>query len=170
MIIDLINLTNLTLLFFIILSVTVAFNFKKINTLYGYYKLFKNTVDPENKKNCCTLLYEMGNVFYKLVYFVKKDSIDSFKKHVKIPYKYKDKEYVYLLKKPRMIMPIEYIRDENDKDVLDEIYPYLGPNLDCHGVELYPSDFGFTEMKIKDINENEYLFTENQLIEFKLKK
>ena len=164
-----IDLTNLTLLFFTILSIITIYNFKKIKTVYGYYRLFKNTVDPENKKNCCTLLYEMSTVFYKLFLYGKKDQIDSFKKHVKIPYKYKDKEYVYLLKKPRMIMPIEYIKDENDKDILDEIYPYLGPNLDCHGVELYPSDFGISIMKIKDINENEYVFSENQLIEFKLK-
>ena len=79
----------------------------------------------------------MVNVFYKLAFPAKNYESFKNKKHVKIPYKYRDKEYVYLLKKPKMIMPIEFIKDENDKDITDEVYPYLGPNLDCHNVELY---------------------------------
>jgi hypothetical protein len=148
-----------------IFLVIFFYNFKKIKTVYGYYKIFKNTVDPENKKSCCTLFFEMSTVFYKLVFPQKPP--ESFKKHLKIPYKYKDKEYVYLLKKPKMIMPIEYIKDENDKDITSEIYPYLGPNLDCHNVDLFPSDFGITKMIVKDLNDKEYIFTEDEKIQFK---
>jgi hypothetical protein len=107
----------------------------------------------------------MSTVFYKLVFPQKRP--ESFKKHLKIPYKYKDKEYVYLLKKPKMIMPIEFIKDENDKDITSEIYPYLGPNLDCHNVDLFPGDFGITKMTVKDLNDKEYIFNENEKIQFK---
>ena len=150
------------LLLFVLLF--LIYNFKKIKTVYGYCKLFKNTVDPENKKSYCKLLFEMVNVFYKSAFPAKNYESFKNKKHVKIPYKYRDKEYVYLLKKPKMIMPIEFIKDENDKDITDEVYPYLGPNLDCHNVELYPRDFGVINMVIKDLNDNEYTFTENEQI------
>ena len=152
---------------FFIVTFTALYNYKNIINIYTFYKLFKNTIDPENKKNCCSIFYDLGKIGY-LLFFPSKPTLSKFNKQmVKVPYEYRENKYFYLLKVPRGIMPIEYIKDENDKDVLDEIYPYLGPNLDCHGAEVFPKDFGLKKITIKDINDNIYSFEENEVIVIK---
>lgn len=152
------------LVFFCILGI---YKRKKIKHIYDLYKLFKNTVDPENKRNCCQLFYDMFNLAFILFFpqQTQQQQLDKFnKKHIKIPYEFKDNKYVYLLKVPKGIMPIDTIIDEDGNNVFDEIYPYLGPNLDCHGADVFPKDFGLKKVIIKDINNNEFSFGEDDAI------
>lgn len=135
--------------------------YKKIERIYSFYKIFKNTVDPENKKNCCQLFYNICSVGYSL--FFPPKPLMKFKKHIKIPYEYRDKKYFYLLKVKHKL-PINLIIDENGNDIMEDIYPYLGPNIDCHGTDICPSDFGLKKVIIKDMNDNEYSFEENEQI------
>lgn len=147
----------------VILCLITFYNFNKIKKGYNLYLMFKNTVDPENKKNCCTLSFDICKVFYKLLN--PPTLPPKFNdKHLKVPYEYKDGKYFFLLKVPKGIMPIDIIKDENENDVTDEVLPYLGPNLDCHGNDIYPSDFGLKKIYIKNINEKEYTFEENEKI------
>jgi len=136
-------------------------SFNKLKSFYNMYKLLKSTVDPENKKNCCVFFYDMTKFAYN-IFNPKK--VEKFNKHIKVPYEYNDNKYFYLLKVPRGIMPIDWIKDENDNDIYDVILPYLGPNLDCHGSEIYPRDFGLKKIVIKNINDKEYTFEENEKI------
>ena len=137
---------------------------QKITNVYKLYKIFKDTIDPENKKNCCQIFYDISKVTYML-FFSTKNSLESFnKKHLKVPYQFRENKFVFLLKTPRGVLPLEYIKDENEKDVFNEIYPYLGPNLDCHGSELCPKDFGLKTISMKNVNNKEYVFGENDII------
>jgi hypothetical protein len=86
------------------------------------------------------------------------------KKYLKISYKYNDKSYFYLLKVPRGVTPLKTIQDEDENDVSDFITPYLGPNLDCHNVKLYPRDFGYKSLKITTIFDKIIIFNEDELI------
>lgn len=140
----------------------ILYNLNRIKKVYKLYTIFKNTVDPENKENCCQLFYGICKVVYTLFF---PPNLKKFNKNlVKIPYEFRDNKYVYLLKVPRMITPLLYIKDENDKDIMEDIYPYLGPNLDCHQADIYPKDFGLKRVCVKDINDKEYVFEENDMI------
>jgi len=86
------------------------------------------------------------------------------KKYLKISYKYNDKSYFYLLKVPRGVTPLKTIEDEDGNDVSDFIYPYLGPNLDCHNVPIYPKDFGYKSLKITTIFDKIIIFGEDEKI------
>jgi len=146
----------------------LLYNYRNIKNVYNFYKIFKNTVDPENKKNCCTIFYDLGKIGYLLFFPPKSNGISKFNKQMlKVPYEFRENKYFYLLKVPRGIMPIEYIKDENDIDVLDDIYPYLGPNLDCHGADVFPRDFGLKKITVKDIHDNVYSFEEDEMIVIK---
>ena len=154
-------------IFFFLFSFMIAYNYQNIKNMYTLYYVFKSTIDPENKKNCCSILYDIGKIGY-LLCFPPKPTVSKFNKQmVKVPYEFRENKYFYLLKVPRGIMPIDSIKDEDGKDVLDEIYPYLGPNLDCHGADVFPKDFGLKKITVKDIHDNEYSFEEDEVIKIK---
>lgn len=154
----------------ILFSFSAFYYRKKIHQVYGLYSIFRNTVDPEHKKNVCRLCYEVSRIIYML-FCSKPPKLDTFnKKHLKIPYTFRENNYVYLLKAPRCVTPIEHITDENGNSVWDDIYPYLGPNLDCHGVDVFPADFGLTKVIIRDVTDQTYSFEENEAIVIRLNK
>ena len=90
---------------------------QKVKRVYGFYKIFKNTVDPHNQQNCCQIFYDISKTVYTL--FFPPSLPDKFNnKHVKIPYEFKENKYVYLLKVPKGVMPIDSIIDEDGNKVL----------------------------------------------------
>jgi hypothetical protein len=149
--------------FLIVLFLAAIYNRSKIKKVYSLYSIFKNTVDPENKKNCCQITYDICKVFYMLC-FPPKPPERFNKKLIKVPYKYRENKYVYLLKVPKGSFYIESITDENGNDVKVDIEPYLGPNLDCHNEEVFPRDFGLKKLIIKDSNDIISTFEENEKI------
>jgi hypothetical protein len=159
------------MLYFIVFLVILLSIFKlryKLKTLGGYYKKYKNFVDPENKHGHFYTIKSVFAILYSVyqVKNIKKEEPEKFnKKYIKISYKYKDKKYFYLLKVPRGVNPIKQITDENDNDIHDIIYPYLGPNLDCHGSILCPKDFGYEKIKITTIFDKLIIFDEDQKID-----
>jgi hypothetical protein len=85
----------------------------------------------------------------KTVYTKPTDEPQKFnKKYIKISYKYKDKDYFYLLKIPKGVTPLQSIVDENGDNIESVIDPYLGANLDCHGAVITPNDFGYKKITI----------------------
>jgi len=141
------------------------YQYKKIVKGYQLYRIFKSTVDPENKKYCCEIAYDIVKIAKLFIFPSAPPTLDKFnKKLVKVPYQYKEKEFVYLLKVPKGVMPIDFIKDEEGNNIFDDIYPYLGPNLDCHNMDIYPRDFGLKHVHIKDVNDNEYHFDEDECI------
>jgi len=90
----------------------------------------------------------------------------SNKKYIKIPYVYNDQKYFYLIKVPKGKEPIRSIEDENNIDILDSILPYLGPNMDCHNLNLTPEDFGYQEVKITTVFDKVVVFKKNEKISF----
>jgi len=170
------------MLYWIILLIFLIVFFKcrmKINQIYQMYKKYKLFVDPNNKLSHIQIIKNLNSLFLTILYSTysiyyqsydtnnKKDinPIKFNKKYVKISYKYKDKNYHYLLKIPRGVYPLKSITDEEDNDISDIIEPYLGPNLDCHGSSIYPKDFGYNKIKIKTIFDNLIIFEEDQKIE-----
>jgi len=83
---------------------------------------------------------------------------------MKIPYKYRDKEYFYLLKIPRGVPPIQRIEDENGNDIYDLIEPYLGPNLDCHRTDITPNDFGYARIVVTTIYDKTITFEQDDKV------
>jgi hypothetical protein len=175
--------------YFIGILIFFGILFKFRNIIYNaftLYRKYKNMIDPENKishikviKNISvfffTFLYQTYNSYY--LYNTKKysnytnqpnnsNSNTLFnKKYIKISYTYKDKPYFYLLKIPKGVPPLISITDEEDNDIYDIIYPYLGPNLDCHKTNIYPKDFGYSKIKITTAFDKLIIFEENQKID-----
>lgn len=172
------------LAFFLIFLLILFKNKNTIIQIVSLYKNYKKMIDPQNKlthihmiKNISSVLfcflYQLYNSYYlynhnhNIINNIKEcKSTASFnKKYIKISYKYKDKSYFYLLKIPRGTPPLLSITDENNNDIYDSINPYLGPNLDCHGATICPSDFGYEKIKITTAFDKLIVFEENQKIE-----
>lgn len=165
------------MLYFIVFLLVFLSIFKfinKIKSCHDYYTKYKNFIDPENKHSHFYTIKSMFMILYSIYQSTKvsqpqptqTQEPEKFnKKYIKISYKYKDKNYFYLLKVPRGLNPIKQITDENDNDIHDNIYPYLGPSLDCHGTTLCPKDFGYEKIKITTIFDKLIVFEENQKID-----
>jgi len=142
-------------------SIFCYLNKETIKSSYQLYNLYKKTVDPDGNLGH---LYTIRSIFS---FFKQKKEIplEKFnKKYLKISYKYKDKDYFYLLKIPKGIMPLRSIEDEAGNNIDDILTPYLGPNLDCHGSEIYPKDFGYQKIKITTVFDRIITFEENDKI------
>ncbi len=103
-------------------------------------------------------------LFYYYLKINKQQHEKFNKKYIKISYKYNGNTYFYLLKIPRGITPLSSIKDENDIDITDTIMPYLGPNLDCHNIKIYPKDFGYNKIKVTTLFDKVVIFEENDPI------
>jgi hypothetical protein len=146
-------------LFLGIPSIFCYLNKETIKSSYQLYKLYKKTVDPDGNLGHFYTLKSIINIFKK------EKPLEKFnKKYLKISYKYKDKDYFYLLKIPRGIMPLRSIEDEKGDNIDDILTPYLGPNLDCHGSDIYPKDFGYEKIKITTVFDRIITFEENDKI------
>lgn len=137
--------------------------FHTAKTIYGQYKML---VDPENKNGHFYAIKKLYSLVTSVSSEVKKPSQHEFfnKKYIKIPFHYGDQTYYYLLKIPKNVIPIRTITDENGNDIYDEIFPYLGPNLDCYGQTILPLDFGYKEVRMTTVLDREIVFRENDLI------
>lgn len=159
-------------MFYFIVFLLLLISIFKLRHKFGlanqYYRQYKNFVDPENKHGHVYTIKSIFMIIYSIYNSqnIKKEEPEKFnKKYIKISYKYKDKTYFYLLKVPRGVDPINEITDENNNNIYDIIYPYLGPNLDCHGSVLCPKDFGYEKIKIKTIFDKLIIFDEDQKID-----
>jgi hypothetical protein len=123
--------------------------------------MYRKTVDPDG---ILGHFYTIRTIFSFFKYKQEKPLEKFNKKYLKISYKYKDKDYFYLLKIPRGIMPLRSIEDEEGNNIDAIISPYLGPNLDCHGSDIYPKDFGYQKIKITTVFDRIITFEENDKI------
>ncbi len=57
------------------------------------------------------------------------------------------------------------ILNENNKNVTDKIYPFLGPNLDFYGIKITPKHFEYKILKFI-INEKTHIYFEEDIIIF----
>ena len=97
--------------------------------------------------------------------FNREKPVEKFNRnYIKISYNYKDKQFFYLLKVPKGVTPLQSIVDENNKNIEDSIYPYLGPTLGCHGIKLTPKDFGYKSIRITTVFDKVINFEENDYI------
>jgi hypothetical protein len=147
---------------------TIYRNMTHIKSCGKMYIGYKNIIDPENKLSHFSTVRSIVNMFWKPV--PKEDPpLEKFnKKYLKISYKYKDKNYFYLLKIPKGVTPIQTIQDESGNDIDDILSPYLGPNLDCHGASISPIDFGYSKVVITTIFDKVVTFEENDNISLTL--
>lgn len=150
----------------IIISLSIAVATKQY--LYPKYLLLKN-INPNKPKKICevvTLLVSLIflNVKYYITPEIDKKQLKQFRNYVEIPYSYRNNDYIHLLKVQRGKQPIHSIVNEEGKDVISEIFPYLGPNYDCDGVSLCPQDFGHKKIVITMVNEQSFSFEENDTL------
>jgi len=163
------------LLFLIALSV---YNYSKIKYVYNLYSTYKKMIDPKNEMSHFKALKSISEMIYMLGGGRLPESntntsntnspvnaVEKFnKKLIKIPYKYKDKDYFYLLKIPKGVPPVQKIEDENGEDIFDIISPYLGPNLDCHHTKITPIDFGYSKIIVTTIYDKIITFNEEDVV------
>ena len=129
------------------------------------YQSFKKMVDPDGSKGHFHTISSVWNVFQaktKIEAPAEKFNRD----YIKISYTYKNKPYFYLLKVQRGVTPLMTMIDENGTDVMDVLVPYLGPNLDCHGLSLTPKDFGYQRLTVTTVLDSVSVFEENDKIVF----
>ena len=153
-----------------LLFVTIYYNYNRIHSCYKMYSSYKSLIDPTNKMSHYEVVRSLIDLFTG-VYRGKKEEEkveeqpQKFnKKLMKIPYKYKDKTYFYLLKIPKGFPPIQKIEDDSGNDISDQILPYLGPNLDCHHTKITPMDFGYLKVIVTTIYDKVITFEENDTI------
>jgi hypothetical protein len=60
----------------------------------------------------------------------------------------KDKRYIYLFNEKFRSNDLIIFKDEFDRDITDDIEPYLGPMQNFHGVPLTPGDFNHKKIKV----------------------
>jgi hypothetical protein len=130
------------------------------------YKTYRSVIDPNNQSSVFSSAFSFVKTLFNTAcgndYTIEKFNRD----YIKIKYNYKNKPYYYLLKVKRGVTPLLKLTDENGNDILDVIAPYLGPNLDCHGVLLTPNDFGYKKITATTVFDNTSIFDENDNIVF----
>jgi len=140
--------------------------------LFILLKLLKYKLDPKNNKSIfsfCKSLYSISKslLLLKFPWLSNTQKISlSGKSYLKISYSYNNIKYFFLSKIKRVLYPISTIHDENNTNIYDSISPYLGPNMDCHGVTLTPEDFGYEKIIIRNTNEEEKIFNKHDKICF----
>lgn len=128
------------------------------------YQTYRSIVDPQKKRSICSPLFSYIKTFFNIK---TSYSIDKFNRdYIKIKYTYKDNPYFYLLKVKRGVTPLLKLTDEDGNNILDAITPYLGPNLDCHGVSLTPHDFGYKKIIATTVFDTSSSFDEHEQIVF----
>ena len=70
------------------------------------------------------------------------------------------------MKVKRGVTPLLSIVDDSGNDIMGEMIPYLGPNLDCHNINLTPKDFGYDRITVTTVLDSTVTFEENDLISF----
>lgn len=152
---------------FIVVLGLIYKKYNRIQNLFTIYSKIKKFIDPTGEKGCFYLLKMIGNILFTLIKskLIKEKPAEKFNRnYIKISYNYKDKQYFYLLKVPRGVTPLQSICDENNINIENIIIPYLGPNLDCHGITLTPKDFGYKSITFTTVFDKVIKFEENDTI------
>lgn len=85
------------------------------------------------------------------------------KKRYIVSYTYKGNPYKLLFRTKRGPMKIQSIYN-GDNDVTDIVKQYLGPNEDCHGLNVTPHDIGYDGLIFKLFNGEERLISDKEFI------
>lgn len=137
---------------------------------YRFHRKAKKIFDPLNNKGILIVYKEFFNFLFQVakVFLFKptvyEHKILNKKQYIKIPYTYKEVKYYYMLKVPRGVEPISEIKDENGNDIYNIVKPYLGPNLDCHGIKMTPEDFGYEKIEIRTVSDKDIIFDKHDQI------
>lgn len=82
----------------------------------------------------------------------------------RLDYKHKGEQYrIYIPIKtgPKSVVAV---MDKADRDVYDQIHPYLGPNHDFHRHPVTPKELGFDKLSFLCGDGEVYSFCENEVI------
>ena len=142
---------------------------KSIRSVIEMWQVFRKVVDPDGKKGCCRpffsflMLALLQSLTKKLTSPLPAPEMFN-RTFLKISYTFRDRPYYYLLKIPRGVPPLGAITDEKGNDIYEVMSPYLGPNLDCHHIDLCPKDFGYQSISITTAYGDVVTFQEEQVI------
>lgn len=142
---------------------------------FTVYQSFRALTDPTGQEGHFRTVWKMAgmlvsvlrNAYQMHFHDVNINPEKLNHKFLKIPFRYKDHPYFYLLRIPRGVIPIQSIVDENGQDVTAEIEPYLGPNLDCGGSGVTPGDFGYGKLVVTTVLDRRAEFEINDPITLK---
>lgn len=110
---------------------------------------------------------------YKVKYYVNSmlspiSCLTKFnKKLYQLKYKFRDKEYIVLVKICKGPKKILMIKDEYDNDVTEVVKQYLGPNEDFHGNPCTPKKINFQILHFFTIDDKKFSYKGNDIINFK---
>lgn len=143
--------------------------------IFKIYDSFKRVSDPNDEHGHLYTIWTMLRLLTNIVkstYLIQHhdptanpEKLNN--KYLKMPFRYKDRSYFYLLHIPRGVIPIRSIATDDGEDVMEEIAPYLGPNLDCGNSGVTPGDFGYKKLIITTVLDRVAEFHENDAISLK---
>jgi|TARA_B110000259_G_C14034389_1_gene408501 hypothetical protein len=90
------------------------------------------------------------------------------KKTYMVTYYIENKLYKIVVKQKRGPNLINVILNEDDIDITDNVFPYLGPNYDFHGSKISPSFFNEKIIKFKLKDKDDLVYYENDCIKLNL--
>lgn len=158
---------------FIVFFVSVLYMYSDVLRRYwSLYARYKNTLDPDGSRGHIHVIWTSLMMIISLLrfYFMASREVGMTPveklnhKFLKIPFRYRDQSYFYLLRIPHGIIPVRAITNESGTDVTEEILPYLGPNLDCGHSGVTPADFGYKSLTISTVLDRIAAFEENDPI------
>lgn len=94
------------------------------------------------------IIKALSVIYWRRVFPPKENVKILGRSKIEVSYEFRDNTYKFRTSLKRgMSDPIVFL-DENDKDVSEEIAPYLGPGEDFHSIKYTPHDFGYTKIKV----------------------
>lgn len=97
-------------------------------------------------------------------YFFPSHKIEKYRNHYVVPYKYGTQSYKILCKRNRTRQRILKIVDHQNEDVTEIVKPYMGPNMDFHGMQLSPNDLGFEKITFEMLSGEIKTYDTNDII------
>ena len=142
----------------------------KHNTIVGWNKFRKiNRLVSTNHKGCFKILWISLYMIFQALWINIIQYLNNTVEYLGgnrylITYIIKGKTYKIIINLKRGPRGILLVSDENEKDVSDLIFPYLGPNENFHGQLYTPNFFDRKELIFELSNGSEKIFRNDEKI------
>jgi hypothetical protein len=136
--------------------------YKKINYTYNRLKRLKRLVSTKHSSNFMIFFVSskmLAQSLYISIIQYLNNSVKKIDKNMyQVSYVINGKMYNMIVKPTKGPTPILQIIDNTQRDITDEILPYMGPNYDWHNTKFNPEFFGYDSLYFQLSNGEEFTF------------